>query len=347
MRDLITIIVPVFNIAEYINKCLTSLIHQTYKNIEIICVNDGSSDNSLDILKEFSKRDSRIRVISQKNKGLSAARNTGILNSNGEYIIFVGGDGSIDINMCEIAYKAAKNSKADIIMWSYIKEYPNVAKEQFILGHEFIFYDKFQIKQLQRRLFGLVNSELAQVDQRDTLVTAWGKMYKAEIIQKLKFVDTKIIGTEDALYNIYAFGNAETAVYIPKCLYHYRKDNINSLTTKYNKYLFDRWQKLYEYMYKYIVQNRLSNEYIDALYNRIALGIIALVLNIIASDKGQFEKKKEIDMILSTDRYRKSFRQLNIKYMPLNWKIFFLFAKLKFSTGVLLLGYVMQFLRGR
>lgn len=347
MKGLISIIVPVFNIEEYLDKCLMSLINQSYSRIEIICVNDGSSDSSLDILEKYSKKDSRIQIISQKNQGLSAARNTGIVNAQGEYVVFVDGDDWVDINMCEIAYKTAKNTKADIVMWSYIKEYPNAAKEQLILGSDFVYYDISQVKQLRRRLFGLVGHELAHVDQRDTLVTAWGKMYKAETIKKLEFVDTKLIGTEDALYNIYAFGNAKSVAYIPKCLYHYRKDNTNSLTTKYNEYLFDRWQNLYEYMYQYIKQNKLSDEYVNALYNRIALGVIALVLNVVASDKSMNKKKKEISVILSTDRYQKSFRQLDTKPMPLNWKLFFWFAKLDFSIGVLLLGYVMQFLRGR
>lgn len=347
MEGLISIIVPVFNIAEYLNKCLISLINQSYNRIEIICVNDGSSDNSLDILEKFSKRDSRIKIISQKNQGLSAARNTGISNAQGEYMVFVDGDDWADVNMCEIAYKTAKKTKADIVMWSYIKEYPNVAKEQLILGSNFAYYDTSQVKQLQRRLFGLIENELAHIDQRDTLVTAWGKMYKAETIKDLEFVDTKIIGTEDALYNIYAFENAESAAYIPKCLYHYRKDNINSLTTKYNEYLFDRWQNLYEYMHQYIRENNLSDEYVTALYNRIALGVIALVLNVIASDKSLNKKKKEIGTILSRDRYRKSFRQLDVKPMTINWKLFFWFAKQNFSIGVLLLGYAMQFLRGR
>lgn len=347
MKDLISIIVPVFNIEEYLSKCLISLINQTYSRIEIICVNDGSSDNSLGILENFSQKDSRIKIISQKNQGLSAARNTGIANAQGEYVVFVDGDDWVDVNMCEIAYKTAKKTKADIVMWSYIKEYPNVAKEQLILGPDFAYYDTSQVKQLQRRLFGLIENELAHVEQRDTLVTAWGKLYKAETINDLEFVDTNLIGTEDALYNIYAFGNAKSAAYIPKCLYHYRKDNINSLTTKYNEYLFDRWQNLYEYMYQYIKQNKLSDKYVNALYNRIALGVIALVLNVIASDKSMNKKKEEISMILSTDRYQKSFRQLDIKPMSINWKLFFWFAKLDFSIGVLLLGYAMQFLRGR
>ena len=100
-------------------------------------------------------------------------------------------------------------------------------------------------------------------------------------------------------------------------------------------------------MYQYIKQNKLSDEYVNALYNRIALGVIALVLNVIASDKSINKKKEEISAILSTDRYRKSFRQLDIKPMSLNWKLFFWFAKIDFSIGVLLLGYAMQFLRGR
>ena len=108
MKDLISIIVPVFNIEEYLSKCLISLINQTYSRIEIICVNDGSSDNSLGILENFSQKDSRIKIISQKNQGLSAARNTGIANAQGEYVVFVDGDDWVDVNMCEIAYKTAE-----------------------------------------------------------------------------------------------------------------------------------------------------------------------------------------------------------------------------------------------
>ena len=129
--ELISIIVPVYNINNYVEKCLISLMNQTYKALEILCINDGSTDDSLDILEKLSKRDSRIKIISQPNKGLSAARNTGIANAKGDYIVFVDGDDWVDIEMCQKAYKIISETNVDIVLWSYVKEYPNKAKKQF------------------------------------------------------------------------------------------------------------------------------------------------------------------------------------------------------------------------
>lgn len=102
-KPLISIIVPVYNTEQYLSKCLDSLINQTYKNIEIICVNDGSTDNSADILNEYDKKDKRVRMISQKNCGLSATRNTGLKNCCGEYVMFLDSDDWIDFDTCEKA----------------------------------------------------------------------------------------------------------------------------------------------------------------------------------------------------------------------------------------------------
>ena len=94
---MISIIVPVYNAAPYLPQCLDSLVNQTYRDIEIICVNDGSTDNSLDILKAYAERDSRILVIHQENQGLSDARNKGLKNARGEWVMFVDSDDWIDI----------------------------------------------------------------------------------------------------------------------------------------------------------------------------------------------------------------------------------------------------------
>lgn len=97
----ISIIIPVYNPGKFINKCLNSIIHQTFKNIEILCIDDGSTDNSLNILKEFQKNDKRIRIFSQENLGAAASRNLGIENSKGNYILFVDADDWIEEDMCE------------------------------------------------------------------------------------------------------------------------------------------------------------------------------------------------------------------------------------------------------
>ncbi|MGL6057799.1 MAG: glycosyltransferase family 2 protein, partial [Culicoidibacterales bacterium] len=86
-QPLVSVVVPVYNVAQYLPKCLDSIVNQTYKNLEIILVNDGSTDNSLEIIHEYAKKDSRIMVIDQENGGLSDARNTGVKQINGEYIV--------------------------------------------------------------------------------------------------------------------------------------------------------------------------------------------------------------------------------------------------------------------
>ena len=114
-KKLVTVVVPIYNVERYLEKCLTSIILQTYKNLEVILVNDGSTDNSLNICKEFEKEDSRIRIISQENKGLSVARNVGIENAKGEYIAFVDSDDFISCKFIENLYNESIRNNSDIV----------------------------------------------------------------------------------------------------------------------------------------------------------------------------------------------------------------------------------------
>lgn len=118
----ISIIVPLYNVEEYLSKCIETLINQTLKEIEIILIDDGSTDKSSKICDEYAKRDSRIRVIHQKNVGVSQARNNAIQIASGEFVMFVDGDDWIEEQTCEIAYNTAVEKKADALMFDYISE---------------------------------------------------------------------------------------------------------------------------------------------------------------------------------------------------------------------------------
>lgn len=118
----ISIVVAVYNIESYLNQCLDSLINQTIKDIEIICVNDGSTDNSQNIINEYSKKDSRIKVINQDNKGISAARNAGIDAATGEYLLFIDGDDYIDLDLCEKCLNFINSKKVDTIFMGYYRK---------------------------------------------------------------------------------------------------------------------------------------------------------------------------------------------------------------------------------
>lgn len=124
----ISVIVPVYNTESYLKKCIESIINQTFRNIEIILVDDGSTDTSAEILADYALRDNRIIVIHQENQGLSAARNAGMRSAKGEYIMFVDSDDWIDANTCEKAISAARTSFADIVMWTYVREYQSSSR---------------------------------------------------------------------------------------------------------------------------------------------------------------------------------------------------------------------------
>lgn len=346
MNSLISIIVPVYNTENYLEKCLLSLVNQTYKNIEIIIIDDGSPDNSMNIIQKFVLADNRAKVISQKNQGLSGARNTGINNANGDYIMFIDSDDWIEIDTCEKAINASEKYNADVVFWSYIKEFSNSQKDNYLFDKTEIIWSEKNINQLSRRMVGLVGDELANPQSIDNLVTAWGKLYKKSVIGDVRFTDTKIIGTEDALFNIEVFLGINSAVYIPDLLSHYRKDNESSLTHNYKEKLVSRWREMYSRIKFLLDRNDMSREYYDALKNRICFGLIGLGINLAEDKKMSFkEKKKEIYNILSMKHYQIALKDLDFSYLPIQWKVFFKLAKNNNALLLLWLLEIMDYLR--
>lgn len=345
----ISIIIPVYNVEKYLPKCLDSIVNQTYKNLEIICVNDESPDGCLKILENYAEKDNRVKIVSQKNQGLSGARNTGAKYVTGDYIMYVDSDDWIEPDTCEIALNKALEQKADLVFWTYTREFENSSVPKKIFDQAEIVFDKEDTKnKLHRRLFGLYGEELSSPENADSIVTAWGKLYKAELIinHNIEFVDTKKIGTEDALFNVYVFGYVKKAVFINKCLNHYRKDNIASLTKTYKKDLFPQWQNLYNLMQIYIDDNNCGALFQTALQNRICLSIIGLGLNILNGGKS-VKKIKEIKRIIGCEQYRKAYKQLTLKYFPIHWKLFFFFAKHNMAYGVYIMLKCINMLKGR
>lgn len=344
----ISIIVPVYNTEKYLEQCLNSLINQTYSNLEIIIVNDGSKDNSEQIISGFAKRDFRIKVIKQNNSGLSAARNKGLEYASGEYVLFVDSDDWIDQSTCEEALKAVSQYNADLVMWSYKREYADCTKTTFLFENERLIWNEQNMQELYQRLIGLTGRQLSQPQKIDSIVTAWGKLYKRECIKEIRFVDTKEIGTEDALFNIQAFGNFRTAVYIPDPFSHYRKDNMESLTHTYKKNLPGQWERLYLRIESHLNKINAPALYYEALSNRICLGLIGLGLNLAEDTKMSFkEKKHELKVLLRMSHYQKALSALSLEYMPLKWKCFFVCAKKEWTFSLCILLYIMNFLRGR
>jgi len=335
---LISVIIPVYNVSNYLRQCLDSVINQTYPHLEIIIVNDGSTDDSLSICEEYESSDSRIKLINQKNAGLSAARNTGIDYAIGDYILFADSDDWIDLDTCQLLIESINRTEVDVVLFSYVKEFSNHTEEKFILSEKMNFNEE-ESKNIHRRIIGLYQEELSHPENADSIVTAWGKLYKAEIIKdnKIYFTDCNLIGTEDMLFNTYYFKHVKSITYIHSCLYHYRKNNSTSLTSTYKSELNNQWNTLFDIVEAFLQKEKLGLEFQKAFKNRISLSIIGLGLNELYSSESLFEKYKNIKKIVSAKRYRDAVRDLKLKYFPMHWKLFFFFAKYSMPMPLLLM----------
>lgn len=339
----VSIIIPIYNVENFLPKCIESVIGQTYAELEIICVDDGTPDKSAAVILSYSERDKRLKLISQRNQGLSGARNTGIKAATGDYIVFLDGDDWLD---CEAIYEAvavAEKNTADVVMWGYVREFSERSAEKLIFDSD-RFFDEKGSRELHRRMAGLLGEETSNPSNADSLVTAWGKLYRADIIKEneLRFVDTKLIGTEDALFNLQYFEFVRRAYFINRPFNHYRKDNAVSLTRSYKSKLFSQWNELYDRMENYIAEKELGKDFETALNNRICFSMIGLGLTELLNPEGHKARICSIKKILSTERYKNAFSRFEMKYLPIHWKIFFLMCKKHFAFGVYLLLIAMQ-----
>lgn len=328
---LISIIVPIYNVEQFLPMCIDSLLTQTYSYLEILAVNDGSQDHSVDILKEYAQKDIRLKFFNKENSGVSDTRNFALEQAKGDYVMFVDADDWIDHSTLEKCINAIED--ADVCFFPYIREFSDHSLPKQLFEKNYTFTaEECQI--LQRRMIGPLGKELAHPEMLDSLSTIWGKLYRKEVLDGIKFIDLKIIGTaEDTLYNCMAFRNVKKAVYLNAPLYHYRKFNTQAETKRYKPSLPQQWNQLFNYIGSTI----LNKEGEQALSNRIALSIIGLGLNECLSTHSFQEKKHRISEIITQPHYTEAYQGLELSPFPLHWKLFFFAAKHRIDSLLTLL----------
>ena len=215
MTEKITVIVPVYNVENYLEKCLDSLINQTYKNLEIIVINDGSTDNSGEICQEYAQKDNRIIYIETENSGQSAARNFGLDRMTGSYVTFVDSDDWVEQDYAEVLYKKLMEYQADIAVANY---YSYNESEEMYYFHIFgdSYYEKvYDNVSIFENLYE--SSEMKSF----ALISVWGTLYRADLFSDLRFDKGKL--GEDGYLNQKIYLLAKKTVYLNKGLYAYRQ----------------------------------------------------------------------------------------------------------------------------
>lgn len=254
----VSIIVPVYNTKKYLEKCITSIINQTFKSIEIILVNDGSTDDSLSLCRKLEKSDRRIRVFSQKNSGPSCARNFGLQRANGDYILFIDSDDYIESNMVEEMYNIMIRGQYDMVMCNYdIIDGDKVRSKKTKFNGEYLIKDKnVFLEQLYTTDFDIIPSPC-------------NKLYKKDIINSNNiFFDERLSRAEDFWFNFEYLKNVKNVYVINKEFYKYVQNN-NSIMHNFGDIDCNRWTETRK---KLLVENKKLD--FDINYNKFYKGYI-------------------------------------------------------------------------
>lgn len=343
----VSIIVPIYKTKEYLGQCVQSLRSQSYSNLEIILVDDGSPDDCPAICDTLATQDTRIRVIHKENEGAAFARKAGLDAASGQYVLFVDSDDWLDTDAVASCVKIAQRDSADCVMFEYIREYPEKSIPNPLFPFDFSYDTKLSEEKIHRRIVGLMGEELREPQRIDNLSSFCMRLLRTEVARHGRFVSDRIIGTsEDTIFNLYALDGCRIS-YINRCFYHYRKTNAQSITTAYKADLAEKWDVMYSVVQEYIDGSGKAEAYRTPFLNRVACGMIGLGLNEISSSANIWQKARRLKEILSKPLYTEAFAQLDTSYCGVKWKLFFLLCKEKAAFPLALLLQLMNYLRSR
>ena len=301
----ISVIMPVYNVERFVRQSIESVLNQTYKNIELIIVDDGSKDSSGKICDEYSKKDERIKVIHKENQGISCARNDGMDIATGKYIMFIDSDDFYEENSCEVLYNEIEKYDADYVVGNYIHTTHDGVKWDNPVFNTSL-YDNFKLSITDyQKSFFVMNS------------VVWNKIFKREFIEKhhLRFVPKAI--AEDAIFSIYCYTHTDNGYFINDVVYNYRQNEANvSVSTNCTKKYFENLNKSYKLIFESFYKTNNTGFY-RFFYARIMPYLLCKIIdtNLLESDEEIievldmlswfFNQKKEYNVAVINSRLEK------------------------------------------
>lgn len=254
----VSVIMPVYNAETYLEEAIECLICQTLKEIEIICVDDGSTDRSLEILEEYSKRDDRIKILHQRNLYAGVARNNGLKQANGEFVIFLDSDDLFERGLLEKTYKQGKKVNADIVLFGgecfnvdngEHKERPDFLRKEYI-GDKSV----FSRKDIPEKIFNI------------TTPCPWTKLYSRKFIEREKLQFQELQHTNDAFFVLLSLALANKITYIDEVLISYRigqKNNLQSVKSKNPEMFFEAYEQVFDALNEKGIYEEVKKSFIE------------------------------------------------------------------------------------
>ncbi len=325
----ISVIVPIYNSEKTLRKCIESIISQTYSNIEIILVNDGSQDSSLDIMKEYNEKDSRIIIINQENKGLSGARNTGIKNATGDYITFIDSDDYIEKDMLKNTIDIFKKYDCDVVRNNYKLAY----KDGSVKFKDELQEEKNKLVDITKHKEDIIKKViLGKIQSYSTLLTV-----KKEILKNNKLLfDEDVLYMEDIVFLFRLLGTIKNMFFVNEPKYYYYQSNSNSLTKNTKSYIKNMNNILImrQRLEDILIENiNNADEYIkmiNATYINAFIGYLRTTMK----NKQDYEPiLQELKKLRETEDVTNMLQNKNTKVYPMRYRIYILlFEKRKYKT---------------
>lgn len=287
----VSVILSIYNVEDFLERCIETIVNQTYENLEIILVDDGSKDSSPYICDKWAEKDNRIKVIHKANAGLGMARNTGIDNATGKYIFFIDSDDYVDTSLVEKCVTSAEQYSSDVVIYGRNDVYEDgTIKEKKVLEQKDFFEKDAIINQLLPEMFTY---------DKGFGVSAWGKMYNLNTIRKLncRFVSEREIISEDAYFELVFFSKISVASIVRECLYFYYK-RINSLSRSFKEDRAEKNNIFLQKMLDYVVRENLPSKVANHITARYHMYMISAAKLILSSDLSKKHKSTEIYKIL-------------------------------------------------
>ena len=295
---MVSVIVPVYNGEKYLRECIDSICNQSYTDLEIIIINDGSNDNTSKIAKQIESKDNRVIYVEHENKGVSYSRNKGLDLATGEYIVFVDCDDTIEKGYIELLFNQISKNNLDIVSCGYtdISIYGTIKLNDFYIGNSMLNKDEF-INNIFKGVGG----------------TLWGKIFKTEIINKNKIrLNNNIFMCEDMLFVLKYAMKCNSFGAIEQSLYNYNRKNENSISSKINFEYFDNLIKVMKSIEVILNENKYDKNFIDSiLCERIRS--LTISFSIMQHDKNhKYSRNEKMNNIIYIfkNQYFKTYKEL-------------------------------------
>lgn len=331
MLPKISIIVPIYNVESYLDRCIQSLLNQTLKEIEIILVDDGSPDNCPVMCDEYAKQDNRIKVIHKKNAGLGYARNSGLEIATGEYVAFVDSDDFVDSNMYQALYERAKRDNLDTCYCGFVRHYATGKDENKMEVRSYMCFTGR--KEVDSFLLDMVGPEPSYHSDVKYMMCVWKAIYSKVLIDKynIRFCSERRFVSEDIIFHLDYLPKALNVGFIPDCFYYYCVNGTATLSNTYSREKFERNK-----VFLAEVNRKLSLLFpVTVFQNRFyRLCFLYLRTSIAKELKSNFSKKNLKKKMCVRDLIDDSFFRSMFEFypymdMPLKHCLLFLFMKYK------------------